>query len=282
MYCNEAGRCVLCGIRTAVSGSIRKMGAQATGDQWGSAGYFCSKLTSTPSGDPFFDYEHNALQRRRIELTARFAGEYVPAGSSVLDVGCATGELTAAIHRRVGSRETVAVDFVPELLELARGRHAGIRFERAVLPRLPFGAGQFDAVVCAEVLYYLSHEDRLECLRECRRVLRPSGIAVIAANAGGGAYLDRRNSAVEFESAGWRVVALRDAYLGLPSRFLRGMRALERRGGRSVPLFPKVHVAAVRSVGLARCLEVLGRAVPPAGRSHRFWALEPIPSEGLG
>lgn len=257
---------------------IRAVSPEPSSAEWGSEGYFSAKLAVSPSSDPFFDYERNALQRRRIVLTARFFAAAVRPGGRILDVGCATGELTHALSRESRARETVAIDFVAEMLDVARQRHPGIRFERVTLPGLPFDDASYDAVACAEVLYYLSPNDRRAFLGECRRVLRPGGTVVIAANSGGGAYLDQREAAREFGISGFRVVASRDAYLGLASWFLRGLRALERRGAGSVTAYRAFHRAAVRSCGTVQLLESVGRAIPLVGRSHSFWALQPFAS----
>jgi len=47
----------------------------------------------------------------------------------------------------------------------------------ASLLNLPFPAGQFDAIVCADVLYHIADDNA--ALRELRRVLRPSGTLIV-------------------------------------------------------------------------------------------------------
>ncbi len=240
---------------------------------WGSQEYFSGKLESSSPADPFFDYSSNALQRRRIALATSFVASHVRAGGELLDVGCATGELTAAIASAVRPSGVTAVDFVPELLEVARRRHPSIAFEHAALPEIRHATGSFDAITCAEVLYYLVPADRAEFLAECLRVLRPGGMMVVTANSSGGSYLDRRAAGHDFAGAGFEVTATRDCYLGIASRAHRAMRAIERRGAGRIPAFVGWHRAAVRSRSIVRLCEVAGRAFPPMGRSHSLWAL---------
>jgi ubiquinone/menaquinone biosynthesis C-methylase UbiE len=240
---------------------------------WGSQAYFSGKLESSSVADPFFDYSGNAFQRRRIALAARFVASHVRAGGDLLDVGCATGELTAAIAGMARPSSVTAVDFVSELLEVARRRHPCIAFEHAVLPELRHPSGSFDAITCAEVLYYLAPADRAAFLAECLRVLRPGGVMVVTANSSGGSYLDRGAAGRVFGDAGFEVTATRDCYLGIASWAQRVMRALERRGGCRIPAFVEWHRAAVRSQTIVRLCEIAGRAFPPLGRSHSQWAL---------
>ena len=240
---------------------------------WGSQEYFSGKLAACSAADPFFDYSGNALQRRRIALAASFVASHVRAGGDLLDVGCATGELTAAIAGTARPSSVTAVDFVSELLEVARRRHPYIAFEHAALPELRHPPGSFDAITCSEVLYYLAPIDRAAFLAECLRVLRPGGVMVVTANSSGGSYLDRGAAARDFAGAGFEVTATRDCYLGIASRAHRVMRGLERRGGGRIPVFVGCHRAAVRSQTIVRLCEVAGRAFPPMGRSHSHWAL---------
>jgi ubiquinone/menaquinone biosynthesis C-methylase UbiE len=98
-------------------------------------------------------------------------------GRRVLDVGCGTGRLAAALAAREHCR-VWGVDPAPEMLEVARGRagtDVGLRLARA--EALPFRAGWFERVVMWLVVHLV---DRRHALAEARRVLGPRGRLVIA------------------------------------------------------------------------------------------------------
>lgn len=90
----------------------------------------------------------------------------------VIDLATGTGDLALTLQRRLPDAEIVGVDFLPEMLELARGK--GVR--STVLGdamNLPFADSSFDVVTVAFGLRNM--EDWGRALREMSRVLRPGG-----------------------------------------------------------------------------------------------------------
>ena len=94
----------------------------------------------------------------------------------VLDVGCGTGTLAAALAER-GAR-VWGVDPSPEMLAQAR-KVSGptVGFKRGRAEALPFKAGWFDRAVFRLVIHLV---DRPAALREAARVLVPGGRIAIA------------------------------------------------------------------------------------------------------
>ncbi|MFD8390966.1 class I SAM-dependent methyltransferase [Streptomyces sp. NPDC059680] len=95
------------------------------------------------------------------------------AGRRILDAGCGSGPLSAALRDR-GAIVT-GVDASAGMLALARrrlGDDAALHLADLSDP-LPFDDGAFDDVVASLVLHYL--EDWGPTLAEIRRVLRPGG-----------------------------------------------------------------------------------------------------------
>jgi len=94
----------------------------------------------------------------------------------VLDVGCGTGRVTAALAAR--GAKAWGVDPSAAMLEVARSRvprGAGLREGRA--EGLPFRDGWFDAAVCWLTVHLW---DRPRGFAEVARVLRPGGRVAIA------------------------------------------------------------------------------------------------------
>lgn len=103
-------------------------------------------------------------------------------GRRALDVATGTGDLAFDLAADVApDGEVIGVDFVPEMLALARrkavGRNLPVRFREADALALPFDADAFDAVSCGFGLR--NFDDRQRALDEMARVVRPGGRVVI-------------------------------------------------------------------------------------------------------
>jgi|tagenome__1003787_1003787.scaffolds.fasta_scaffold20200341_1 methionine biosynthesis protein MetW len=102
--------------------------------------------------------------------------ELVCGGNALLDVGCGRGGVAAALRDRF--QRVVGVD--------AHGPWLGVTAERGVEARqldldrelLPFADGEFDAVLCLEVIEHVVEPDRLTA--ELARVTRRGGRAYVS------------------------------------------------------------------------------------------------------
>lgn len=118
----------------------------------------------------------NAYYERPAML--RLAGDV--SGRRILDAGCGSGPLTAAL--RAGGADVTGFDGSAAMIELARqrlGTDSDLQVADLGAP-LPFGDGEFDDVVASLVLHYL--KDWTEPLAELRRVLKPGGRLILSVN----------------------------------------------------------------------------------------------------
>jgi ubiquinone/menaquinone biosynthesis C-methylase UbiE len=100
-------------------------------------------------------------------------------GQRVLDVACGTGALTVAVAERVTPGGAVlGLDANPEMLAVARRKHADIEWHHGRAESLPFAAASFDAVVSQFGLMFF--DDRIAALREMQRVMRLGGRLAVA------------------------------------------------------------------------------------------------------
>jgi SAM-dependent methyltransferase len=101
-------------------------------------------------------------------------------GSRVLDAGCGSGPLTAAL--RDAGADVTGLDVSAAMVDLARerlGEDADLHVADLGAP-LPFADDEFDHVIASLVLHYL--EDWSGPLAELHRVLKPGGRLLLSVN----------------------------------------------------------------------------------------------------
>ncbi|HEX8070923.1 MAG TPA: glycosyltransferase [Pyrinomonadaceae bacterium] len=84
-----------------------------------------------------------AYRRRLVEVYRYF----VPAGARVLEIGCAQGDLLAALRPARG----VGVDFSARMIARARAKHPDLRFVHADAHALDLEAEPFDFIILSDV-----------------------------------------------------------------------------------------------------------------------------------
>ncbi|MHC5543887.1 class I SAM-dependent methyltransferase, partial [Singulisphaera rosea] len=93
----------------------------------------------------------------------------------ILDVGCGTGVFAAKIREALPNSKVWGIDLVSDML--TKGSERWKRHAKHVQPvqgdseRLPFAAGSFDIVTCANSFHHYPHQDR--AVAEMHRVLAP-------------------------------------------------------------------------------------------------------------
>ena len=112
---------------------------------------------------------------RMLELTS----DAVQGKGKVLEVAAGTGIVTVAIAQ--SSDSVIATDYAAAMVESLelRVRDAGLKnvtCEQADIYSLPYSAGEFDAVVAANVLHLVP--DLATAIQALRSVMKPDGMLV--------------------------------------------------------------------------------------------------------
>ncbi|MFA6603876.1 MAG: class I SAM-dependent methyltransferase [Patescibacteria group bacterium] len=108
----------------------------------------------------------------------------LPAGSSVVDIGCGAGR-DALLLAGMGY-QYIGVDLSEPMLEQARRLAPGQRFIPGDMYALPMGDASFDGFWAAASLLHIPKAEMARVLTEIRRVIKPGGVGFIAVKEGVG------------------------------------------------------------------------------------------------
>jgi SAM-dependent methyltransferase len=101
-----------------------------------------------------FAPERDAWRDRNLGYHLELERNYrylVPQGCRVLEVGCATGDLLAALKPSLG----VGVDLSPRMIELAQKKHPQLRFQTCAAEKLDLGGETFDYIILSDLVGFL-------------------------------------------------------------------------------------------------------------------------------
>ena len=121
---------------------------------------------------------HRLWRQKAIRLAK------IPQGAKVLDLCCGTGDFAFALASMLGeSSEVIAMDFVPQMLELAEKKkrahpaHRNIHFSQGDAMNISLASDSVDAVTIGFGIRNV--DDPAICLQEIKRVLSSDGTACI-------------------------------------------------------------------------------------------------------
>ena len=112
---------------------------------------------------------HHRWRERAVDLAR------VGPGATALDVATGTGDLAVELARR--GAEVTGMDFAPAMLEIARRKAPGLRFEEGDALNLTHADDSFDAATVGFGARNFADLD--QGLREMARVVRPGGRVVV-------------------------------------------------------------------------------------------------------
>jgi len=120
----------------------------------------------------YYGRAYHVLFDRALDASRSAVVDLVPAGASVLDIACGTGDLCFALRREKRCR-VVGIDLSPRMLDFAtkRNPYDDVSFARRDATNLEsFGPGTFDFATVTLLLHELPRDARVRALNEALRV----------------------------------------------------------------------------------------------------------------
>jgi ubiquinone/menaquinone biosynthesis C-methylase UbiE len=103
-------------------------------------------------------------------------------GAPIADVGCGPGHVSSWLSGHGAA--AVGIDLSAAMVAIGRHEHPEVEFREGDLLDLPAADSEFGAVVALYSIIHLEPGELPRAIEEIRRVLRPSGLALVAFHLG--------------------------------------------------------------------------------------------------
>jgi len=128
--------------------------------------------------------------------------------AKVLEIGPGPGFFSAEIARSIPDGTLTLLDIQQEMLDMAKRRLnrmgvTNVDYVRADAAHMPFDSGSFDAVFLVSVLGEIP--DRVQCLKEAHRILRPNGRLSVSEQPGDPHFVSRDEARKLAERNGFKL-----------------------------------------------------------------------------
>jgi SAM-dependent methyltransferase len=108
--------------------------------------------------------------------------EQAEPGAPIADLGCGPGHVAAWLAGRGAA--AVGIDLSAAMVAAGRRDYPGVEFREGDLLDLPAADGEFGAAVAFYSIIHLEPPELPRAFQEIRRVLRPSGLALVSFHVG--------------------------------------------------------------------------------------------------
>lgn len=145
------------------------------------------RLAYDEVADTYADHFRSTEPERSIDLAMiEHFTSLLPGERRVLDAGCGAGRMLP-ILAALGCR-VEGVDLSPRMIRRSRGDHSSFPSQVASIADLPFSDRSFDGVFSWYSTIHSPDADLPLIMNEARRVLRPSGLFLVAFQFGRGVH----------------------------------------------------------------------------------------------
>lgn len=125
------------------------------------------------------ELQHKPLDRQLLDRLVKRVGKLGP----ICDLGCGPGHVAAYLHSQ--GAEVLGVDLSPRMVAVARRLNPTIKFQQGDMLELPFADEAWGGIAVFYSIIHIAREAVVNALLECKRLLKPGGVLLVAFHIGG-------------------------------------------------------------------------------------------------
>jgi SAM-dependent methyltransferase len=124
------------------------------------------------------EMDDKPFDRDCLDRLAREVGNLGP----ICDMGCGPGQIARYLHRQ--GVDSLGVDLSPRMIAEAQRLNQEIPFHQGDMLSLPHADHSWGGVAAFYCIIHIPREQIVDALREMKRVLKPSGVLLLAFHIG--------------------------------------------------------------------------------------------------
>ena len=171
---------------------------------WGTKSWFENQFDKTDAKGDRWGHRWRGSQKFRYDLYTKILKSILPTKEkiTILDIGCALGDFTKRVWQLDPKNDIFGVDISENAIARVSKEYPDMEFKVGSLPALPFNINKnsFDLILCLEVLYYLSPEDRIASLETIKKTLKTDGHLFFSGVLDGGVQYFAEDEIIELVS----------------------------------------------------------------------------------
>ena len=126
-------------------------------------------------------YEEHFMGLNLYDDTYDLFCELLPKESAeILELGCGPGNITQYLAHKRPNDQILAVDYAPNMIELAQHHNSNVEFEVLDCRQLDQIQRNFDGIICGFILPYLNSSEVSDLIRNCSKKLNRNGILYLS------------------------------------------------------------------------------------------------------
>ena len=113
-----------------------------------------------------------------------FVNEIAKYDASILEIACGPGNVTQYLLRHNSNYKIYGIDIAPKMIDLARINNPSAKFDVMDCRYLSHVSDNFDAIICAFGLPYLTREDAIKLINNSCTILNDNGLLYLSTMEG--------------------------------------------------------------------------------------------------
>jgi 2-polyprenyl-3-methyl-5-hydroxy-6-metoxy-1,4-benzoquinol methylase len=176
-------------------------------DEYGSKEWFEWMFSDSQNGIDNWGHQWRASQKYRYLLSVDIIRPLLKKKSaqSIMDIGCGLADFTQLMYGINNLNKFYGMDISQNAIKYAKKKYPNFQFVCTALPEIAFQK-KFDGIISLDCIYYLSHQSRIDAVKNIYKRLKTNGWYLFSSPIDNGTrYFSKKQAIDLLQIAGFNV-----------------------------------------------------------------------------